>query len=1001
MADDGLIAHCQSRMGEVLSGKWRLDALIGIGGMAAVYAATHRNNSMAAIKILHPEVAQNKDIRERFLREAYIANKVGHAGTVKVLDDDVDDNGAPYLVMELLQGNSVEAWAVGQGGTLTIAQALDIIDQTLAILEAAHSHGIVHRDLKPENLFLVDNHKVVKMLDFGIARLRQNSTKQTQTGMVMGTPAFMAPEQALGRWDEVDARTDLWAVGATLFTLLTGRSVHEAETPGEMLVKAASHEARSLARVMPAAPIALVRVVDRALAYRSDKRFPDAASFRAEIVTLKQTLDEAVLDKKTSGPTPSKHETAVDVQAQAEEDAEDEQKAETYDPSTATEEDQAGLAKAFDMLENSLIARKQYGVNHPETKRRHAESFRELYRTLAGCEQTLAWNVSPYAFFIEDNVIWEPQAPLNRIPYQLFSDGVRTMGFAKGLDEIEYAEWIRLVTLDAASDMAPEDDLVTMLWDANFEHAYHQAIDTFSEGDQKEREAFEAERKEVLDMARAHGAGDISDAWQGGRGRDGTAQDRSSEILQHLTGDQALTKEAIAQAQNLDLTGQDAQSSLAARALMVDESTRALLAARLDIDVSATSERFVVAAAHAFHAAAQTGRTAAVSGPLRGAVDGLSRRAPDKAMDMILTLRDAVAGNWEGSGIETIITSDVTSPDTMRAIITGAPAPNEEDKQAKQERADYMDSMQALLNVVEGEHVDVALECLPEADTEELRKMLLTFVQAKGAGHEQAIGALFASPKVTIELGLDLVRLLAALNTPEAKNAISQATRSPHALVRIEALGYSEGVSSDKLRIELRKLLEDNDEEVRLAALRAMETYNITVAGPFVVLRIQDKAFLKLPYEERKQALRTVCTLRPKRAEELCMELLSQTSLIRSKSLEETRELAAQYLGEIATTQPAFYLLDEISQSSKWKANEQVRLAATQALARIAQRAERAKAAAARTTMTGEARKNTSTATRPSQTGTGATQGPAQTRASQTQTGANPTQGPTQTPRKS
>src|SRR5262245_700660 len=116
MADD-LLAHCQSRVGDVLSGKWRLDALIGIGGMAAVYAATHRNNSMAAIKILHPEVAQNKDIRERFLREAYIANKVGHNGTVKVLDDDADDLGAPYLVMELLQGNSVEAWAVGQGGT--------------------------------------------------------------------------------------------------------------------------------------------------------------------------------------------------------------------------------------------------------------------------------------------------------------------------------------------------------------------------------------------------------------------------------------------------------------------------------------------------------------------------------------------------------------------------------------------------------------------------------------------------------------------------------------------------------------------------------------------------------------------------------------------------------------------------------------------------------------------------------------------------------------------
>jgi len=962
MSEDALLDFCQARMGEVLSGKWRLDALVGVGGMAAVYAATHRNNSMAAIKILHPEVAQHKDIRERFLREAYIANKVGHDGTVKVLDDDVDENGTPYLVMELLQGDTVEAWAVNQGGTLTIAQTLTIADQTLSILEAAHAQGIIHRDLKPENLFLVDGHKTVKMLDFGIARLRQNNTKATQDGMVMGTPAFMAPEQALGRWDDVDARTDLWAVGATMFTLLTGHSVHEAETPGEMLVKAASHEARSLARMLPDAPIALIRVVDRALAYRTDKRYPDAASFRADVATLKQTLGEAVLDKRASGPTPDKAATAAGTQAAVDENAEDadERAADTYDPSTATDEDQAALKKAFSTLENALIARKQYSADHPETKRRYAEAFRETYRALANCDQTLAWNVSPYAFHIEGNVLWEPEAPLNRVPYQLFSDGVRTMGFAKGLDEVEYAAWLALITLDAATDMSPEDDLVTLLWDAAFEHIHHQAIDTFSEGDQKEREAFEAERQGVLDHARAHSGGELADSWKNGRANAGGTQDRSAEVLQQLTGDDALTKEAVAQAQNLDMSARgNAANSLSSRALLVDESTRALLAARLDVDVSATSERFVIAAAHAFQAAAQTGRTNSVTAPLRGAVDGLARRAPDKAMDMILTLRDAVAGTWEGSGMETVITSEVTSPETLRSIISGAPAPSDSGKEAQQARTDYLASMKTLLDAVEGDHVDVALGCLPTADTEEVRALLIGFLQAKGAGHEAAIGELFASPQITLELGLELVRLLAAINTPAAKEAISQATRCPHALVRIEALGYAEGVSSERLRTELRKLLEDDDEEVRLAALRAMETYNITVAGPFVVLRIQDKAYLKLGFEERKQALHTVCTLRPKRAEELCIELLSQSSLIRSKSMEETREIAAQYLGEIATTQPAFYLLDEISRASKWKANEGVRAAATQALARVAQRAERAKAAAQRNAAPGpDARKS-------------------------------------------
>ena len=133
--DDPLVAQCRSRVGRLISGKWRLDALIGVGGMAAVYMATHRNGSMSAVKILHEEVSLNQEVRERFLREAYIANKVNHPGTVKVLDDDKDEQGAPYIVMELLRGETVETRAQKAGGRLPIADTLEILDQTLAVLE--------------------------------------------------------------------------------------------------------------------------------------------------------------------------------------------------------------------------------------------------------------------------------------------------------------------------------------------------------------------------------------------------------------------------------------------------------------------------------------------------------------------------------------------------------------------------------------------------------------------------------------------------------------------------------------------------------------------------------------------------------------------------------------------------------------------------------------------------------------------------------------------------
>src|SRR5262249_574389 len=151
------------------------------------------------------------------LREGYVANAVGHPGAVGVLDDDVAEDGSVFLVMELLEGHTVDARAKSRPGSkLTPGEVLAIADQLLATLTAAHAKGVVHRDLKPETIFLTQDGQV-KVLDFGLARLQEwsKSSKQrmTATGAAMGTPAFMPPEQALGNWDTVDARTDLWAVG--------------------------------------------------------------------------------------------------------------------------------------------------------------------------------------------------------------------------------------------------------------------------------------------------------------------------------------------------------------------------------------------------------------------------------------------------------------------------------------------------------------------------------------------------------------------------------------------------------------------------------------------------------------------------------------------------------------------------------------------------------------------------------------------------------------------
>jgi serine/threonine-protein kinase len=249
--------------------------------MAAVYAATHRNKKRAAIKMLHPELSLDPVVRDRFLREGYASNSVGHSGAVRVDDDDVTEDGCAYIVMELLDGETVEQRWERKNHRLPPEEVLSLMDQLLDTLNQAHEKGIVHRDIKPENLFLTRD-GAVKVLDFGIARLHELTglVTSTQTGNTMGTPAFMAPEQARARWEDVDARTDLWAVGATMFTLLTGQFVHEGETVNETLAMAVTQPARSLSSLRPDLHPALIELVDRALAYDKAERWADAATMQ-------------------------------------------------------------------------------------------------------------------------------------------------------------------------------------------------------------------------------------------------------------------------------------------------------------------------------------------------------------------------------------------------------------------------------------------------------------------------------------------------------------------------------------------------------------------------------------------------------------------------------------------------------------------------------------------------------------------------------------------------
>jgi serine/threonine-protein kinase len=302
--------RAQKRIGTILGEKYTLSGVLGVGGMAVVYLATHRNGNRVAIKVLHRELSLDPGLVARFAREGYVANAIDHRGAVRVLDDDVDADGSAFLVMELLLGETLDARAKRSGGRLPQREVVALAHQLLDVLAAAHAKGVVHRDIKPENLFLT-RERELKVLDFGIARLRDDGNAPgTAAGMRIGTPAFMPPEQALGRTEEVDARSDVWAVGATLFTLLSGRLVHEAESASEIVVRAATQPCPPLASVAGDVPPELAAVVDRALSFRREARFPDARAMQEALESANLALYAEPVSASAVGPVPADRASA-------------------------------------------------------------------------------------------------------------------------------------------------------------------------------------------------------------------------------------------------------------------------------------------------------------------------------------------------------------------------------------------------------------------------------------------------------------------------------------------------------------------------------------------------------------------------------------------------------------------------------------------------------------------------------------------------------------------
>jgi serine/threonine-protein kinase len=282
MADFDQASH-QAQAGDIIAGKYRIEGVLGTGGMGIVYAATHLHlERLVAVKVMRAELTEFPGAVQRLVLEAKLAGRLRSEHVCKVLDVGTLADGAPYVVMEYLEGADL-ATLLGQQGAFPTPTAVDFMLETCEALAEAHASHIVHRDLKPENLFVartLDGSSTIKVLDFGISKQRGISTAAsrnlTNPTAALGSPNYMPPEQMRSPKD-VDPRADIWAIGAILYELLTGRQAFGGETVPEICAAVMSSSPLPAHELRPDLPRRLVQAIDRCLQKNPQDRFLDVS----------------------------------------------------------------------------------------------------------------------------------------------------------------------------------------------------------------------------------------------------------------------------------------------------------------------------------------------------------------------------------------------------------------------------------------------------------------------------------------------------------------------------------------------------------------------------------------------------------------------------------------------------------------------------------------------------------------------------------------------------
>jgi serine/threonine protein kinase len=450
--NEALRQEIKGRLGKIVGERWRLMKYIGVGASAAVYQGEDVERlEPVAVKILHSRFVNSRIVRQRFVREQQIMDQIRHPNVLRIDCTGVTEADEPFMVMELLEGCTLEKVMKRSPQGLPPLEVANYMVHTLEALAFCHSKGIIHRDLKPANIFLTKKN-VIKVLDFGVARFHMEGLQQlTRDGTALGTPAFMSPEQATGRLDSLDVRSDIFSVGATMHYMLSGSFLHQGRTADETFVMAATTPAPSLARRAPNLPLALVRLVDRAVAWAPDDRWPDCFEM---LSALRQLMLDGVLGVDGLPQADASPSIAV---------------APISAPQIATpqvERQREALVSWWRAMPPTLEQLRQHGPQHRQVAARLDEAVAALGRIVRELPHArLDLHITPTSIVFEGQPCWEPESPWWVICRSLHVAHIQTLRISGALTGQSLGMLCALCLHEPGPNHPVEDDLLTALWE--------------------------------------------------------------------------------------------------------------------------------------------------------------------------------------------------------------------------------------------------------------------------------------------------------------------------------------------------------------------------------------------------------------------------------------------------------------------------------------------------------------------------------------------------------